>query len=146
MNEFTSKSINRKKYFIWSLFAADDDDDANGYNIFKIHEFRVCDCYLDWILQFQFKNKDVVFSTEFATAFFDEIPLHGEGNDCDIFAVFGKISIVCCERALYHFCYKKDIQHEKIYNECLTYDTECNCTYSLHKKNVIFFSLFKLPI
>ena len=88
----------------WSLFADDDDDvDVNAYNIFKIHEFRVCDYYLDWILQFQFKSKDVVFSAEFATAFFDEILLHGEGNDCDIFAIFGKISIVCCKRALYHF-------------------------------------------
>ena len=107
MNEFKSKSINTKKYFIWTLFA--DDDDDNAYNIFKIREFRVCDCYLDWILHFQFKNKETVFSTEFATAFFDEIPLVGEGNDCDIFAMFGKISIVCCERALYHFWYKKDI-------------------------------------
>ena len=44
MNEFKSKSINRKKYFIWTLFA--DDDDDNAYNIFKIREFRVCDCYL----------------------------------------------------------------------------------------------------
>ena len=52
MNGFTSKLFNRKKYLIWSLFAADDD--ANAYNIFKIHEFRVCDCYLHWILQFQF--------------------------------------------------------------------------------------------
>ena len=51
MNEFTSKLISRKKYLISSLFA---DDDDNAYNIFKIHEFRVCDCYLHWILQFQF--------------------------------------------------------------------------------------------
>ena len=136
MNEFTSKSINRKKYMIWSLFA---DDDDNAYNIFKIHEFRVCDCYLDWILHFQFKNKETVFPAEFATAFFDEIPLNGEADDCDIFAMFGNISIVCCERGLYHFWYKKDIRHEKNYNECIAYVTECNCSYSLHKKMLFSF-------
>ena len=84
-------------------------------------------------------KKDVVFSAEFATAFFDEIPLHNEGNDCDIFAMFGKVYIVCCERALYHFWYKKDIQHEKNYDECLAYKTECNCVYSLDKKKLFSF-------
>ena len=125
---------------IWTLFAADDDDDdANAYKIFKIQEFRVCDCYLDWILHFQLKNKDTVFSAEFVTGFFDEIPLDDEANDCDIFAMFGKISIVCCERALYHFWYKKNIRHEKIYDECLAYETEFNCTFSLHKKMLFSF-------
>ena len=140
MITLTIKLINRKKYSIRTLFADEDD------NAYKIHEFRVCDCYLDWILHFQFKNKKVVFSAESAAAFFDEIPLDGVANDGEIFAVFGKISIVCCERALYHFWYKKDIQHEKIYDECLAYETECNCAYSLHKKNAFFFSMFKLSI
>ena len=135
MNEFKSKSINRKKYLIWTLF--DDDDDAK---IFKIQEFRVCDCYLDWILHFQLRNKETIFSNEFTTAFFDEIPLEGNdiAADCDIFVVFGKISIVCCERALYHFSYKKGIPHEKFYNECLGYQIECCCLYLLEGK--IFFS------
>ena len=138
MNEFKSKSTNRKKYLIWTLFA--DDDDDNAYNIFKIQEFRLCDCYLDWILHFQLRNKETIFSNEFTTAFFDEIPLEGNdiAADCDIFVVFGKISIVCCERALYHFSYKKDIPHEKFYDECLGYQIECCCLYLLEGK--FFFS------
>ena len=83
MNEFKSKSTNRKKYLIWTLFA--DDDDDNAYNIFKIQEFRLCDCYLDWILHFQLRNKETIFSNEFTTAFFDDIPLEGNdiAADCD---------------------------------------------------------------
>ena len=137
MNEFMSKSINRKKYLIWTLFDDDDDnDEANANQIFKIKEFRVCDCYLDWILYFQFINKETIFSNELSTTFFDEIPLEGNdiAEDCDIFVVFGKISIVCCERALYHLSYKKDIPHEQFYYECVGDQFECCCLYLLERK------------
>ena len=48
MNEFMNKSVD-KKYLLWTVFDEDEDEDS-GLNTFEIHEFRVCDCYLDWIL------------------------------------------------------------------------------------------------
>ena len=60
------------------MFDYDSEDDDKT---FKIQEFRVCDCYLDWCLCFHNKNRNTVFSEEFATAFFDEIP--SGLNNCD---------------------------------------------------------------
>ena len=130
MNEFMNKSVD-KKYLLWTAFDEDEDEDS-GLNTFEIHEFRVCDCYLDWILYFQNKNKNTVFSEEFTTSFFDEIPSNNIA--CDVFSIFGKVTIVCCRRALYHFFYKEDVQHEKLSDECLGYDIECCCMYLLEKK------------
>ena len=130
MNEFMNKSVD-KKYLLWTVFDEDEDEDS-GLNTFEIHEFRVCDCYLDWILYFQNKNKNTVFSEEFTTSFFDEIPSNKIA--CDVFSIFGKVTIVCCRRALYHFFYKEDVQHEKLSDECLGYDIECCCMYLLEKK------------
>ena len=110
MNEFMNKSVD-KKYLLWTVFDEDEDEDS-GLNTFEIHEFRVCDCYLDWILYFQNKNKNTVFSEEFTTSFFDEIPSNNIA--CDVFSIFGKVTIVCCRRALYHFFCKEDVQHEKL--------------------------------
>ena len=110
MNEFMNKSVD-KKYLLWTAFDEDEDEDS-GLNTFEIHEFRVCDCYLDWILYFQNKNKNTVFSEEFPTSFFDEIPSNNIA--CDVFSIFGKVTIVCCRRALYHFFCKEDVQHEKL--------------------------------
>ena len=81
MNEFMNKSVD-KKYLLWTVFDEDEDEDS-GLNTFEIHEFRVCDCYLDWILYFQNKNKNTVFSEEFTTSFFDEIPSNNIA--CDVF-------------------------------------------------------------
>ena len=136
MNEFGSKFTDKeKKYLLWSVFDYDSEDDDKT---FKIQEFRVCDWYLDWCLCFHNKNMNTVFSEEFTTAFFDEIP--SGLNDYDVFCIFGQISIVCCERALYHFFLEDDIQHEKLYDECLGYDIDCRCSYLLEKK-ILFPSL-----
>ena len=96
MNEFMSKSFGsqKKKYLLRSVL--DDNNNNNELNVFKIREFRVCDCYLDWILSFQKENKNTVFSEELMTDFFDEIPTDIE---CDVFSIFGKVTIVCCRRA-----------------------------------------------
>ena len=135
MNEFMSKSFGsqKKKYLLRSVL--DDNNNNNELNVFKIREFRVCDCYLDWILSFQKENKNTVFSEELMTDFFDEIPTDIE---CDVFSIFGKVTIVCCRRALYHFFYKEDIQHEKLSDECLGNDIDCRCMYFLEKK--LFFT------
>ena len=38
-------SICQRKYLLWAVF--DDNDDDDGFINFKIHEFRVCDCFLE---------------------------------------------------------------------------------------------------
>ena len=133
MNEFMSKSFGsqKKNNLISSVFDYDSEDDDKT---FKIQEFRVCDCYLDWCLCFHNKNRNTVFSEEFATSFFDEIP--SGLNNCDVFCICGQVSIVCCERALYQFFFEEDIQHEKLCDECLGFETECCCIYLLEKKNL----------
>ena len=97
-----SYSICQRKYLVWTVF--DDNNDADEFIIkFKIREFRVCDCFLDWTTRFRNKNKNAVFSEEVIADFFDGIPT--DATDCDIFSLFGKITIVCCRNALYHFFY-----------------------------------------
>ena len=133
MNEFMNKSVD-KKYLLWTVFDEDEDEDS-GLNTFEIHEFSVCDCYLDWILYFQNKNKNTVFSEEFTTSFFDEIP----SNDiaCDVFSIFVKVTIVCCRRALCHFFYKEDVQHKKfLMNVWVMTSNAVVCIYS--KRNCSF--------
>ena len=58
-------------------------------------------------------------------------------TECDIFSLFGKITIVCCRNALYHFFYK-DLNHDKLYDECLGYDIDMRCLYLLEKNLSLF--------
>ena len=99
-----SYSICERKYLLWTVF--DDNDDGDEFiSNFKIREFRVCDCFLDWTTRFRNENKNAVFSEEVIADFFDSIPT--DTTDCDIFSLFGKITIVCCRKALYHFFIRK---------------------------------------
>ena len=59
----------------------------------------------------------------------------------DVFFIFGKISIVCCEAALYQFHYKTFISHDIMYDECLAFGNDCNCVYLLEKKLSCFNAL-----
>ena len=86
-----SYSICQRKYLLWSVF----DDGEPDLSRFKICEFRVCDCFFDWLIRFQNKNKNTLFSEEVTTHFFDTIPTDMIG--CDIFSIFGKITIVYCK-------------------------------------------------
>ena len=119
----------KKKHLLWCVFDDDNEPDLFRY---KICEFRVCDCFLDWTIHFHNENKDTVFSEEVITDFFDAIPT--DMIDCDIFSIFGKITIVCCRNALYHFFYKEDLNHDKLSDECLGYDIDMRCLYLLEKK------------
>ena len=122
----------QKKHLLWSVFA-DDEAELSRY---RIHEFKVCDCFADWTICFQNENKNTVFSEELIKDFFDGILI--DMVDCDIFSIFGKVTIVCCRIALYHFFYKENVQHDKLSDECLGYDIDCCCTYLLEKK--LFFT------
>ena len=66
------------------------------------------------------------------TDFFVGIPT--DVVNCDIFSLFGKITIVCCRNALFHFFYKEDLQHDKLSDECLAFDIDMRCMYMLEKK------------
>ena len=131
-----SYSICERKYLLWTVF--DDNDDGDEFiSNFKIREFRVCDCFLDWTTRFRNENKNAVFCEEVIADFFDSVPT--DTTDCDIISLFGKITIVCCRKALYHFFYKEDLNHDKLYDECLGYDIDMRCLYLL-EKNLSSFS------
>ena len=57
-----SYSICERKYLLWTVF--DDNDDDDEFINFKIREFTVCDCFLDWTIRFRNENKNAVFSEE----------------------------------------------------------------------------------
>ena len=138
-----SYSICQRKYLLWAVF--DDNDDDDEFINFKIREFRVCDCFLEWTIRFQNVSKDVVFSEEIITDFFDAV--RSETINYDIFSLFGKITIICCKNALYHFFYKEDLNHDKLTDEYLGYDIDMRCMYVLERNLIDFFiSLFKLSI
>ena len=64
-----SYSTCQGKYLLWTVF--DDNDDE--FIKFKIGEFRICDCFLEWTIRFQNVTKDIVFSEE-NIDLFDEVP------------------------------------------------------------------------
>ena len=129
MSEFMTRTIKRKKYLSWYNF----DDKV------KVVEFRVCDCFLNSSFQNKF-NSFGEFCDDLKELLFDDIPIIPDITD-DVFLIFGKISIVCCEAALYQFDYKKVISHDKMYDECLAMDIECNFMYFLEKKLSFFKTL-----
>ena len=120
-----SYSICQRKYLLWAVF--DDNGDDNEFINFKINEFRVCDCFLEWTVRFRNLSKDVIFSEEIITDFFDAVPTEMVGYD--VFSLFGEITILCCKNALYHFLYKEDLDHDKLADECLGYDIDMRCMY-----------------
>ena len=118
----------QEKHLLWAAF----DDEEAELNRYKIHEFRVCDCFVDWIIYFQNENKNTVFSEDLITDFFDEIA--SKIVDCDIFSIFGKVTIICCRSALYHFFYKEDVQYDKLSDECFGWVMTLCCLYHCLKK------------
>ena len=132
-----SYSICQRKYLLWAVF--DDNDDDNEFINFKINEFRVCDCFLEWTVRFRNLSKDVIFSEEIITDFFDAVPTEMVGYD--VFSLFGEITILCCKNALYHFLYKEDLDHNKLADECLGCDIDMRCMRIL-ERNFNDFSCF----
>ena len=130
-----SYTICQRKYLLWAVFDDNDDEFIN----FKIREFRVCDCFLEWTIRFQNVNRDVVFSEEIIEDFFDAIP--AERDNYDVFSLFGEITILCCKNALYHLLYKEDLNHDKLADECLGYDIDMHCMYILERNLNNFSSL-----
>ena len=128
-------SFCQRKYLLWAVF---DDNDNEEFK-FKIDEFRVCDCFFDWVIRFQLVSKDTIFSEEIIADIFDAVPT--ETINYDVFSLFGKISIICCKKALYHFFYKDDLNHEKLADECLGYDIDMRCLYLLERNLVDFSAL-----
>ena len=129
-----SYSICQRKYLLWAVF--DDNDDDNEFINFKINEFRVCDCFLEWTVRFRNLSKDVIFSEEIITDFFDAVPTEMVGYD--VFSLFGEITILCCKNALYHFLYKEDLDHNKLADECLGMILICDVCIFLKEILMIF--------
>ena len=84
----------QKQHLLWSAY----DDEEAELNRYKIHEFNVCNCFIDWIIHFRNQKKNIVFSEEDIIDFFDKIPT--EKAECNIFCFFGKVTTVCCRNAV----------------------------------------------
>ena len=84
----------QKQHLLWTMY----DDQEAELNRYRISEFAVCDCFIDWIYHFRTVNKNVVFSEEDITDFFDKIPT--EKAKCDMFCLVGKFTIICCKNAV----------------------------------------------
>ena len=80
------------------------------------------------------------FTDDLKELLFDNIPIIPDIANYN-FLIYGKKSIACCETALYQFDYRKFICHDKMYDECLAYEIECNCLYLLEKKLSCFNAL-----
>ena len=91
------------------------------------------------MIRFQLVSKDTIFSEEIIADIFDAVPT--ETINYDVFSLFGKISIICCKKALYQFFYKDDLNHEKLADECLGYDIDMRCLYLLERNLVDFSAL-----
>ena len=84
----------QKQHLLWTMYD-DGDGELNRYRVF---EFDVCDCFIDWIFHFRSLNKNVLFSEEDIIDFFGKILV--EKAKCDMFCLFGKFTIVCCRNAI----------------------------------------------
>ena len=119
----------QKEHLLWTVF----DDKEAELNRYKIREFKVCDCFVDWIIHFRNENKNSVFSEEDITDLFDEIPT--EKVDCDIFSLFGKVTIVCCRNAV-NTCSSCFINHPE--KKMMFHCSNCQinvCTRFIRMKN-----------
>ena len=118
-----------KKNFLWTLYDTDEEEN------FKVEEFLVCDCFLDWTLSFRHRFNDDLYAERTMTDFFGEIP--SDHITTDIYAMFGTITVVCCQKALYHFCYMDEIDEDYFLKECNAYQIDMRCMYFLEK--IMFF-------
>ena len=83
----------QKQHLFWIMY----DDDEAELNRYRVYEFEVCDCFIDWIFHFRSVNNNV-FSKEDISNFFNKIP--SEKATCDWFCCFGKCTIICCKNAV----------------------------------------------
>ena len=96
----------------------------NWYEIddsfFKIEKIRVFDCFIDLTINFLREIRDVkcVDSTQCVDEFqerFDKIMLNIDLSFNRIYSLFGKISVICCELALYQCDYLDFVSHEELF-------------------------------
>ena len=62
---------NQKQYLLWSTY----DDEEAELNRNKIHEFKACDCFIDWIIHFRSENKNCLFRRKYNRLFFMKFQL-----------------------------------------------------------------------
>ena len=108
-------------------------------NFLKIKDIRVCDCFIDLTIKFLREIREVkcVDSKQCVDEFqerFDEITLNIALPSNKIYSLFGKISIICCELALYQRDFLDFVLNEEIFADCqcnmmLVDDTLGNCLF-----------------
>ena len=114
-----------RKQLIWNVFDTDEDEH------FKVDEIHVCDCFLEWTIYFLEKYSDNLFAEKFMNDFLNEMPkIHLISN---IFIFYGTVTVVSCQKGLYHLFYKDDINQEKMDSECLADEVDMCCMYFLDR-------------
>lgn len=68
--------------------------------------------------------------------FFTEIP--SDNITSDVYAMFGPVTILWCQKALYHFSYMSKIDHDYFLKKCKAYQIDMRYMYFLEK--VLFFN------
>lgn len=125
MNSVVSNASSYRKQLIWNMFDTDEDEN------FKVDEIRVCDCFLEWAIYFLEKCSDNLFAEKFMNDFLNEMPTIHLIFNVHIF--YGRVTVVSCSKALYHFFYKDDINQEKMDSDCLADEIDMRCMYFLER-------------
>ena len=102
-----------KKILLWTLFDIDDEEEEE--EVKEVEEFRVCDCFIDWLLFYRHKFKDDLYDEWTMVDFFIEIP--SDNITSDVYAMFGPVTILCCQKGLYHFLYMSKIDHDYFFKK-----------------------------
>ena len=108
-------------------------------NFLKIKEIRVCDCFIDSTIKFlrEIGEAKHVGREQCVDEFqerFDEITLNIDLPSNKIYSLFGKISAICCDLALYQCDYLDFVSNEEIFADCqcdmmLVDNTLGNCSF-----------------
>ena len=107
------------------------------HNFLKIEEIRVCDCFIDSTFLREIREVKCADSEQRVDEFqerFDEITLNIDLSSNKIYSLFGKISIICCDLALYQYNYLDFVSNEELFANCqcdmmLVDDTLANCLF-----------------
>ena len=88
---------------------------------------------MNWILSYRHRFNDDLFDEWTVADFVTEIL--PDRISSDIYAMFGTVTILCCQKA--HFSYMNEFDHQYFLKKCKAYQIDMKCMYFLEK--IMFF-------